>query len=212
MDVVFFGKRMAYLVAKSVKLQRCIWRMKVDSEQTSYYQELYDQLVFEWWKILWVVCDGRRWVMQYFCRMWIPVQKCHFHQVQTWKLYLWKKKKGKHENILELKYIYEHLGKVDYEGLKLLLLDWRERWSWYLNEKNHEWKLLHTKALKAYRSLLRNIPYLETHESRKELWIPTTTNGLDGWVFSWIKTHISIHRWLNDENLSKLIENYLSSH
>ncbi len=210
--MVFFGKRMAYLVAKSVTLQRCIWWLQIESEKVVHYQELYEQLLFEWRKVLWVVCDGRTGVMRYFSRMWIPVQKCHFHQAQTWKHYLGKKRKSKHECILELKYIYEHLGKVDYEGLRLLLVDRKERWNGYLNERNYEWKLLHTKALKAYRSLLKNIPHLEVHETRKELCIPTTTNGLDGWIFSWIKTHTSIHRGLNDENLSKLIVSYLSSH
>jgi hypothetical protein len=186
--------------------------MRVWSEKLVYYQDLYKQLVSEWRKIIWVVCDGRRWVLEYFKHRWIPVQKCHFHQSQTWKFYLWKKKKSKHKCIIELKYIYEHLGKVDYEWLRLLLLDWKERWDEYLKEKNQYGKLLHIKVLKAYKSLLRNIPYLETHEVKKNLWIPTTTNGLDGWVFSWVKTHISIHRGLNDENLSKLIENYFASH
>jgi hypothetical protein len=209
---VFFREWIAYIVAKSVWLQRCIWRKKVGSEKLAYYQDLYKQLVLEWRKITWVVCDGRRWVLEYFKRIWIPVQKCHFHQSQTWKFYLWKKKRNKHECILELKYIYEHLGKVDYEWLKLLLVDWKERWDEYLKERNIHGRLLHIKVLKAYKSLLRNIPYLETHEVKKELWIPTTTNGLDGWVFSWIKTHISIHRGLNDENISKLIENYFALH
>jgi hypothetical protein len=212
MDVVFFRDWIAYIVAKSVHLQKCIWRLKVKNKRVSHYECLYKQLISEWRKITWVVCDGRRWVIEYFKSIWVPVQKCHFHQQQTWKFYLWKKTKNKDKCILELKYIYEHLGKVDYEGLALLLLDWRERRDEYLKEKNLYGKILHIKVLKAYRSLLRNIPYLETHEVRSNLWIPTTTNGLDWWVFSWVKTHISIHRGLNDENLSKLIENYFSTH
>jgi hypothetical protein len=111
---------------------------------------------------------------------------------------------------MELKHVYEHLGKIDYEWLNLLLGAWKEkRWE-YLKERNIHNQLLHVKELKAYRSLLRNIGYLRTHEDNE--WVPTTTNGLDGGVFGWIKPHIAMHRWMNRENLCKFIENYFATH
>jgi hypothetical protein len=211
-DVVFFWDWIAYVVAKSVELKRCIWWERVTSETLSVYVDLYKKLRWEWRKIKGVVCDGRRWVLEYFKGQWIAVQKCHFHQEQTWRLYLWKKSKNKHESILELKYVYEHLGKIDYEWLNLLLWVWKEKWSEYLKEKNLEWHVIHVKQMKAYRSLLRNIGYLETHEKEKDLWIPTTTNWLDWWVFSWLKSHKSMHRWMNRKNACKFIENYFWTH
>jgi len=53
--------------------------------------------------------------------------------------------------------------------LRLLLLDWKERWDEYLKEKNVHGKLSHLKVLKAYKSLLKNIPYLETYEVKEDL-------------------------------------------
>lgn len=191
-------------------LKRCIWWKKVHSETLSVYIDLYKKLREEGWKITWVVCDGRRGVLEYFKWQWIPVQKCHFHQMQTWRMYLWKKTKDKHESILDLKHVYDHLGKIDYEWLSLLLWVWKEKRREYLKEKNLYGQLIHVKEMKAYRSLLRNIGYLETHN--KDNQIPTTTNGLDGWVFGWIKPHIAMHRWMNTENLCKFIENYFATH
>ena len=180
------------------------------SETLSVYIDLYKKLRSEWRIITWAVCDGRRWVLEYFTWQWIAVQKCHFHQAQTWRFYLWKKNKNKHESILDLKHVYDHLGKIDYEWLSLLAEARKEKWNEYLKERNLYGKLVHVREMKAYRSLLRNIGYLRTHETHEG--IPTTTNGLDGWVFSWLKTHIAMHRWMNVENLCKFIENYFATH
>ncbi len=209
---MFFRPGIAYIVGKSVHLKKCIYWKRVLKEDIWCYKELYQDLVLKWREIVGIVCDGRRWVLEYFSSLGIPAQKCHFHQSQTGRLYLGKKTKNKHPCILELKYIYEHLGRLDYEWLRLLLFDRKERWEEYLWERNIYWRRLHKKPLKAYRSLLRNIKYLEIHEVYFYLEIPTTTNGLDWWVFSWLKSWISIHRGLNDKNLCKLIEYYFFLH
>lgn len=53
------------------------------------------------------------------------------------------------------------------------------------------------------------MPYIFTYQKQLQMKIPTTTNGLDGGVFSPLKNLLSTHNGMNFELRKKLIEDFL---
>ncbi len=195
------------MVIKSLKYNRVIKYKQVLTERLEDYKELVYELMNEWRIILAIVSDWKRWVLWWFGK--IPTQMCIFHQQRIFRRNL-----GKHNKLIaniELKIIYEHIGKVDQEWLNIALNERFEKYKERLLERNYEWKFIHERTRKTYRSLKRNMERLYVFESYSHLNIPTTTNALDWWVFSWLKTRLRVHRWMKKENIIKFVTEYLNN-
>jgi hypothetical protein len=118
---------------------RCAWRKKnllrkyVDQERIEDYRAGIDELSGQGWKILGLVCDGRRGMFRAFEE--IPVQMCQFHQVKIITRYTTKRPKleaGK-----ELRNLVLLLKKTDRASFTLWLEQWHEKWKEFLKEKTH---------------------------------------------------------------------------
>jgi len=194
------------MVFRSYELEKNLLWYKVEWETIAKYKQWVQELINYWWKINAIVCDGKRWLLGWFGS--IPTQMCHFHQKQIMTRYLTRKPKL--EQNIDLKEISKYIWKLRENTLRTWLDDWIVKNKERLQEKNDSWKYVHERTRKAYKSLLRNLPYLYTYERHKDIPIPNTTNHLDWWVFSRLKERLWNHRWLKQDRKQKWIEWYIN--
>jgi len=187
-----------------------------------YYKFIYSETILEYLEgkrflerkgiiISAIVLDGRPGVRKIFSD--IPTQMCHFHQKSIIRRYLTNNPRL--QAGIELKEIVKYLGKVDEKNFNTMLINWNNKWQYFLKEKtidpiaNH-WHYTHGRIRSAYRSLKFNMPYLYTYQKYPNLNIPNTTNSLDG-SFANLKELVRIHRGFNNNLKSKLIQQILSN-
>ncbi len=184
-------------------LRRNLLRKEVLWETLYDYREWVNQLIDEWRKIDWIVCDWKRWLLNGFPL--IPVQMCHFHQKQIITRYI-TKKPILPENI-ELKDIASYIWKLRKDTIKERLNSRSIRNSSFLKERNDKWWFKHSRTRSAHKSLKHNLPYLYTYKYIEDM--PNTTNSLE-WTFAHLKEKVWLHRWLRKQRKRKLIDDYLS--
>ena len=139
---------------------------------------------------------------------------CHFHQQQIITRYLTKNPRL--EASKELKEICNTLTKTDKNTFEYNLNNWYLKYKNFLNEKTYnketgKWFYTHKRLRSAYKSLKTNLPYLFTYKEFPVANLANTTNGLDGGVFSNLKTLLRIHRGVSKEFKVKLIDDYLNN-
>lgn len=194
------------MVFRSYELKKNILWKIVPWENQDAFISWIKELQSKWWIIKAIVTDWKKWSL--WCLPWIPSQMCQFHQKQIIQRYLTKNPIL--EANKELLSIAESLGKYKKQTIKLWLSSRYERYKAFLEERNEINKIIHTRTKSAYKSLRNNLEYLYTYEQyRWIIKIPNTTNSLES-TFSWLKTYLWVHRWLNKERKIKFIFNYLS--
>lgn len=195
------------MVFKDANRNKTIHIKIVDNENNADYKHWVEELQKQWWIIQSIVCDGKKGLLKSFSAQWIPTQMCQFHQVSIVRKYITKKP------ILEankaLKSLWELLKQTDKETFEYELEKYYGIYRDFLNETriNPQWKLeyIHKRTRSAYFSLKNNLKYLFTwYDYLWHIDIPNTTNWLE-WIFSHIKTKVSLHRWLKKERKIKLI-------
>ena len=78
-----------------------------------------------------------------------------------------------------------------------------------INQSTNKSSLTHPKIVSAYKSLLRNLPYLFTYKKYKKFHIDNTSNAIDGGVFSPMKKLMNIHNGFNKSLKIKIVDFYL---
>lgn len=208
-DTTYFWKRSRWnffwiMVFRSYELKKNLFRKEVKRETLEDYKSWIEYLREQWWTIKAVVCDWKKGLL----KLNMPVQMCIFHQKSIIRRYLTKNPKLAANQ--ELKEIASLIWKVKKETLKLMLDDRYSRYLTFLKEKNHSWKLIHTRTRKAFRSINNNLNNLYTFKEYEwKIEIPCTSNALES-LFSRLKLRIRIHRWLKKERKLKLIDSFLS--
>ena len=185
------------------KRGRNVLRYRVKNETNDRYREWIREIQAMWIEITGIVCDGRRWLLGWFCS--IPTQMCVQHQKQIMTRYLTKRPKL--EPSKELLEIVSMVWKIRKVTTSEWLLDWHKRNKEWLNEKNEKWWYAHRRVRSAYHSLRRNMEYVHMYE--KHDFLPNTTNSLE-WKFSWLKQKSWNHRWMITERIQKYINRYLN--
>lgn len=208
-DTTFWGRYYGVCVFRSATLKRNLWWKEVDRELMAHYHYGRKILEEQGWTIHAAVIDGRRGLATVFKD--IPVQMCHFHQVQIVRRYLTSRPKthaGKEllTLVYTLRYTNEHT-------FILRLEHWERKWKTWVNEKTavlstKHWYYTHKEVRKAYMSIKRNLPYLFTYLKYPKLNIPNTTNSLDG-SFSQLKGKLRAHSGLTKERRFKVISEIL---
>jgi hypothetical protein len=183
----------------------------VDTEKLSYYLEELRHLAVLGYTFKSFTIDGRRGVVQLLQRYFntIPIQICHFHQVQIVIRYTTKNPKtdcGKELKLLILN--LKNLSKKDFtEQLENL----KNKYKDFLKERNEHNQFQHKRLRSAFRSIKTNLLYLFTFEDYPDLNIPpTTTNSADGSFGQW-KYKIKLHRHLHIDRKKQMIDKILSS-
>jgi len=80
-----------------------------------------------------------------------------------------------------------------------------------VNEATGRWQYKHRSIRSAYHSLRRFLPLLYTYKNYPDLNIPTTTNHLDGGLFSPLKSLFQVHRGISKDLKRKLIIAFLEN-
>lgn len=178
----------------------------VYSETTSVYQAAYASLVGDGFSMTAIVSDGRFTAVSWLFPG-IPVQMCHFHQLQIVIRYLTQNPKlvaG-----VELLDLVRTLPSTDEASFVDAFEQWCSVWDAFLKEKTTDpttghWHWTHKRVRQARDSVRAHLHLLFTFERYPDLHIPNTTNSLDG-AFKKAKVAIGIHSGLNRERQIKLV-------
>jgi len=208
-DTTFWGRSYGVCVFRSWTLKRNIWWGEVSSEKVAHYHYGRKILEDQGWTFTAAVVDGRRGLATVFKD--IPVQVCHFHQLQTITRYLTRRPKtdaGK-----ELRTLALTLTKTDEETFSRALTAWEKKWHHFYTEKTrilgtNRFYYTHKSVRSAYLSLKRNLPNLFTYQRYSELNIPNTTNTVDGY-FASVKKKVAAHHGLRKDRRFRVISELL---
>lgn len=208
-DTTFWGRKYGVCVFRSWTLKRNLWWGEVTSELVAHYH--YGQKILEskGWTFTAAVIDGRRGLANVFRD--IPVQMCHFHQMQTVTKYLTRRPKT--EAGKELRALTLTLTKTNEKTFTKALFDYEKKWKHFLEEKTIVLGLkrpqyTHKNVRSALRSLKTNLPNLFTYLRYPELNIPNTTNTIDGY-FASVKKKVAAHHGLRKDRRFKVISELL---
>ena len=204
-DTTFWGRQYGVCVFRSWTLKRNLWWNEVPSERMIHYQYGRKILEAKGWTFTAAVIDGRRGLATLFKD--IPVQMCHFHQLQTVTKYLTRRPRT--EAGQELRRLALTLTKTNEKTFTQALIIWEKKYHNFYTEKtsvtgtNH-WYYTHKSVRSAYMSLKRNLPFLFTYQKYPELNIPNTTNTIDGY-FASLKKKVAAHHGLRKDRRFKVI-------
>ena len=205
-DTTFWGRGYGVVVFRSWNLRRNLWWNEVPSEKMIHYQYGRKILEEKGWTFIASVVDGRRGLANVFSDD-MPVQVCHFHQLQTVTKYLTRRPKT--EAGQELRKIALTLTKTNEATFAKALTDWEKKYHNFYTEKNHitgtnRWYYTHKNVRSAYLSLKRNLFNLFTYQRYPELNIPNTTNTIDGY-FASLKKKVAQHHGLRRDRRYRVI-------
>ena len=204
-DTTFWGRKYGVCVFRSWTLKRNLWWGEVASELVANYHYGRKILESKGWTFTAAVIDGRRGLGNVFKD--IPVQMCHFHQLQTVTKYLTRRPKT--EAGKELRALALTLTKTNEKTFTKALFNYEKKWKHFLEEKTIVLGLkrpqyTHKNVRSALRSLKTNLPNLFTYLHYPELNIPNTTNTIDGY-FASVKKKVAAHHGLRKDRRYKLI-------
>lgn len=214
-DATFLGKRIdkfGVLVFKDAITSKVLCWQYIQTETIQGYVDLKQALESKGFCIKAVILDDRRGLIQAFSN--IPVQLCLFHIQATITRYLTKNPKLNPAK--DLKEIASFIQYVDEFLFQEMLGEWYFKHTDFLKEKtfhaeSKRWSYKHRRVRSAYRSLQTNLHLMYTYQRHQKLNIPTTTNGLDGGVFSPFKNLLGAHKGMSFELRKKLIDDYLNT-
>lgn len=204
-DTTFFSRACGLTVFRDMRLKKIVWWSKTTHEKAEIYQRGKEHLERHGFQIKAVVLDGRIGIREVFSG--IPTQMCHFHQKQIVNRYLTTRPKLPAS--ITLREIARTIPRSNEKALSEKLHAWFVTWEQFLKQKTADafsgrWCYTHKRTRAAYRSLIKNLPYLYTYQKYPELHIPNTTNSLDGY-FNRLKSLLNVHRGLNPKRRYKII-------
>jgi hypothetical protein len=182
-------------------------KLYVQTETVASYIKGIKQIKAKGYHINAVVCDGRRGLMQSIAD---PVQMCHFHQIAIITRYLTNYPRA--DAAIELRKIRHQLPKSNEKEFTQLLVNWKDKWDKYLNERSinpitGKSSYTHKRLRSAYRSLHTNLKYLFTYLEYPHFKIPNTTNPLEV-RFANMKNKLLNHIGLKWERKKQIINEF----
>lgn len=213
MDAFFFTRSKGYLVFRA--LGKNLYWLEIQGEKICYYRQGLEDLMTADARFSSFTIDGRRGVKELLLQMFpgITIQFCQFHQELIVTRHI--SRRPKLEAGKELYQLTRSLTRTTRAEFSERLTAWMLKWDEFMHEKTNDeskrgWHYTHDRLWKAYRSLVRNLPYLFTHLDRPELGIPNTTNSCDGY-FAHLKQKIKIHRGLSHSRRKQMLDHLLES-
>lgn len=212
-DATFYGKKKDKLGTLVFKDHWCneviIWK-HIQSETVYDYQQLLERVLHLGYEVKGIVIDGKRGLYKLFKNY--PIQMCHFHQKKIIQRYITKSPKLQASK--DLKKIVRNLTTTNQTLFIKRLDEWYDKYQEFLEQKTlnpntGKESYTHYRLVSAYKSLKTNLPYLFTYKNHKDLYMPNTTNNLDGGVFSPMKKLIKIHNGFTKSLKLKMVDHYL---
>ena len=204
MDATRVGRKWI-LVVRDPEKHETVYAHEHDVESTSSYQIAYDDLKKKGFVFSAIVTDGR-FVAVDWLFPGIPIQMCHFHQLQIVIRYLTLNPKL--EAGIELLDLVRTLPRNDEASFVDAFKLWLHTWHEFLQEKTKDEKTgrtswTHKRLRQARDSIVAHLDILFTFQRFPELQIPNTTNSLDG-CFKKAKIAIGVHAGLVEARQIKL--------
>ena len=211
MDTTYWGRNFGVMLFKDAYTKENLLKYYVKTETNALYIKGINELKKQGFKIVGIVCDGRKGLLQSFKN--IPVQMCQFHQVAIIRRYITKNPKLPAS--IELKEFVAMIKNTDKESFEGGLKQWHTKWESFLKERSINLETgksyyTHKRLRSAYRSLKTNLKWLFTWYDYMELKIPNTTNAIDG-HFSDLKNKLRNHNGLTRERKKKFIDEFLKA-
>lgn len=211
MDTTYWSRNFGVMLFKDALTKENLLKYYVKYETNSLYIQGVLELKDKGYKILAIVCDGRKGLPQSFGN--IPVQMCQFHQSAIIRRYLTKRPKLTAAK--ELMEVVDLMKQTDKESFTGALKEWFNNWEDFLNERtinlnNNKSFYTHKRLRSAYRSLKNNLPWLFTWYDNIEKKIPNTTNAIDG-HFADLKNKLRNHNGLSIDRKKKFIDEFLKA-
>lgn len=211
MDATRVGGRWI-LAVRDPHIPETVYAHEHDVESTSAYQMAYADLTEKGFAFTAIVTDGR-FVAVDWLFPGIPLQMCHYHQLQIVVRYLTL------NPILpasiELLELVRTLPNTDEASFNDVFKLWLQTWHDFLQEKTIDpetkrWSWTHKRLRQARGSIVAHLDILFTFQRYPELNIPNTTNSLDG-KFKKAKVAIGVHSGLTEARQIKLALSILFS-
>ena len=208
MDAQYFRRTFGVMVFRDwLSRENVLWYY-VNNERIALYEKGINELKEKGFKVLGIVADGKKGLMERFEE---PIQMCQFHQIQNVRRYITNNPKL--QAGIELKQITERLTKTDRPGFEFWLNMWFVKWQDFLKERTIDpvtgrKTFTHRRLRSAYRSLKTNIQYLFVYLDHLDINMPNTTNSLEG-SFAHVKDKVRLHRGLKLDRKKKLIDELL---
>ena len=185
------------LVIRDPHVGENVYEKELFSETTSAYQTARADLEEQGIHLTAFVGDGR--LATPFVFSDIPVQMCHFHQIQIAVRYLTTRPELPAGQ--ELLALVRTLPTTDKESFTDAFLLWCRTWADFLKEKSINPKTgrssyTHRRLRSARTSIAEHIDNLFTFQNYPDLHIPNTTNSLDG-SFKKLKLALGVHAGLS---------------
>jgi len=211
MDTTYWGREFGVMLFKDALTKENLLKFYVKMETNQLYLKGIDELRLKGYKILAIVCDGRKGLIQAFKD--IPVQMCQFHQAAIIRRYLTKRPKL--QAGVELMQVLDTMKQTDKESFESQLNQWHNKWKSFLDERTINTEsgksfYTHKKLRSAYRSLKSNLQWLFTWYENMDLKIPNTTNAIDG-HFADLKNKLRNHNGLSLKRKKKFIDGFLKA-
>lgn len=211
MDTTYWGRDFGVMLFKDAYTKENLLKYYVKYETNALYIQGLNELRKQHFKVLAIVCDGRKGLLKSFNN--IPVQMCQFHQVAIIRRYITKNPKLPAS--IELKELVAMMKITDKESFEGGLDLWFNKWELFLNERTinittGRSHYTHKRLRSAYRSLKTNLKWLFTWYDYYDLNIPNTTNAIEG-HFSDLKNKLRNHNGLSKERKSKFIDEFLKA-
>lgn len=210
MDATYFGRNFGVILFKDFYSRKNILWKYVKYETLSAYISGINQIRGQGFKIVGIVCDGKRGLLQAFD---VPIQMCQFHQVAIVRRYITKTPRLPASK--ELKDIVHNMPHTDKESFCGALDQWHIKWKTFLNERTLNLETgkshyTHKRLRSAYNSLVRNLPWLFTWYDNYELKMPNTNNVIEG-TFTHLKNKLRNHNGLTLVNKIKFIDEFFKA-
>ena len=194
------------LVVRDPHAKENVYARFLYSESTSDYQAARLELEQCGFTFSAIVSDGRFIAVPWLFKG-IPLQMCHYHQIQIIIKYLTRNPKL--EAGIELLELVRTLPHTDAASFTDAFNLWCRTWETFLKEKTHDeetgrWHWTHKRVRQARDSVNAHLPFLFTYEKYPELNIPNTSNSLDG-SFKKAKIALAVHSGLSPVRQQKLV-------
>lgn len=208
-DTTYWKSDFAVMLFKDAISGQNLLKYYVKRETNTLYLKGILELENKNYRILAVVCDGRRGLMQKLSKY--PVQLCQYHQQQIIRRYL--PIKSKHASAQHLRLITSMLMDSTETQFRDFLEQWWDEWKDYAEERSINLETgrsfyTHRRLRSAFNSLKNNLSYLFTYQKYPDLTIPNTSNKIEG-CFGNLKQILGNHRGMNMQQKKKMIDEIL---
>jgi len=202
-DATFFSRTDGVLVFRANQ-KNLHWRF-IESETRKEITAGLDELEQRGYQFKSFTIDGRKGVIQLLKTRYpgLPIQLCHFHQIQIVRRYTTNNPKTKCGQALLA--LIKLLTDLEQQRFTELFDTLKEEYADFLLERNDQKEFVHRKLRAAFRSIKSNLPYLFTYRNHPDLAIPNTTNSCDGSFAHW-KQKLKIHRGLKEKRRNQMID------